>query len=405
VTDIPPELEPEDAFRFEIISKTLSDPAWTAQRAAEVLHLTMRQVFRLKARIQRLGPTGVMHASRGRHPVNAKPIALRERVIRIYKKDFAGENWNYDAFTEMLAEQYDVNLSRETIRNWLRAAGEGHKVKRYRHHRHHRERCARMGQMLFLDGSPHRWFGPDGPRMTLILATDDATGQPLYGLFKPQETRDGCFEVFYHLALHHGLPESLYLDRASQFTTTRHGGIHAHQVSEEPTAFEIAMQKLKVQIIFANSPQARGRGERMNGTFQGRLVAELRHEQITDPAPANRYLNDIFIPRIVRRFGVSPRDSQTAFRPIPAGLDLRTVLCVESIRVVESDNTIALHGYRYQLQPPRVCPTLCYCRVRVQEWFDQSVHVYHQHFGEIPNVLIPHRDVLHLKYPEQGYRG
>jgi len=241
--------------------------------------------------------------------------------------------------------------------------------------------------------------------MTLILATDDATGQPLYGRFKPHETRDGCFEVFYHVALRHGLPESRYLDRASQFTTTRHGGIHAHQVGEEPTAFEIAMEKLKVQLIFANSPQARGRGERMNGTFQGRLVAELRHEQITAAPAADQYLNSKFIPRIARRFGVLPRDPQTAFRPIPAGLDLRTVLCAESLRTVSSDNTIVLHGYRYQLQPPRVCSTLTYCRVRVQEWFDQSVHVYHQHFGEIPNVPIPHRDVLHLKYPEQRSRG
>ena len=158
------------------------------------------------------------------------------------------------------------------------------------------------------------------------------------------------------------------------------------------------MRKLGVKLIFANSPQARGRGERMNGTFQGRLVAELRHEKITAAEVANEYLNASFIPRIARRFGVPPRDTRSAFRSLPEGVDLRTILCAESIRVVGSDNTIALRGYRYQLQPPRVCPILTYCRVRVQEWFDQSVHVYHQHFGEIPNQLIPHRDVLRMKY-------
>jgi hypothetical protein len=387
-----------DNLRFEIITKTLTESDWTAERAAEVLHLTMRQVFRLKAKVLAAGEAGIVHGNRGRTPINAKPAALRRQIIRLYDRDYREEGWNYAAFTDALNDKHDIHLSRETIRTWLPAAKLGHKVKRYHIHRQHRERAPRMGQMLFLDGSPHRWFGPDCPNMTLILATDDATGPPLYGLFRPQETRDGCFEVFYHLALRHGLPESLYLDRASQFTTTRHGGTHYRQVSDAPTAFEIAMQKLGVKLIFANRPQARGRGERMNGTFQGRLVAELRHEKIATAEAASEYLNASFIPSIARRFGVPARDSRTAFRPVPSGLDLRTVLCAESIRTVGSDNTIALHGYRYQLLPPHVCPVLTFCRVKVQEWFDQTVHIYYQHFGELHNQLIPHRDALRLKY-------
>jgi len=388
-------------LQFEIITKTLTDPTWTAERAAETLQLTVRQIFRLKAKVLAAGRAGLIHGNRGRTPVNAAPVALRRRVTRLYARNYAHEEWNYAAFTDALADKCNVQLSRETVRNWLCAADLGHKVKRYHHHRCHRERSARMGQMLFLDGSPHRWLGPDYPMLTLILATDDATGRPLYGLLNPRETRDGCFEVFYHVARRHGLPESLYLDRASQFITTRYGGLHAHQLSDAPTAFEIAMKKLGVKPIFANSPQARGRGERMNGTFQGRLVAELRHEKITKAEAANDYLNTTFIPQVVRRFGVAPRDERSAFRPIPPGMDLRRVLCAESVRTVGTDNTIALHGYRYQLLPPPTCPVLTYCRVTVEEWFDQTVHIFHPHFGEIRNELIPHRDVLRLKYRHQ----
>jgi len=381
-----------------IIAKVLRDPEMTAAEAADLLHLSARLVFRLKARVRTLGQAGITHGNRGRKPTNAKAESLHQCIIRLYDQSYAEEDWNYAAFTDALAEKHGIRLSRETVRRWLQGAGLARQARRYHQHRRHRLRSARMGYMLFLDGSPHRWFGPDYPKLTLLLATDDATGQPLHGLFKPHETRDGCFEVLYHVARRHGLPETLYLDRASQFTTTRHGGTHVQQTSTEPTAFEIAMKKLGVKIIFADSPQARGRGERMNGTFQGRLVAELRHEKITTAEPANQYLNDSFIPRIARRFGVPPRDPRTAFRPIPEGPDLRTVLCAESIRVVGSDNTVTLRGYRYQLLPPRVCPILTHCRVRVQEWFDQSVHVHHEYFGELRNEPIPHMDVLRIKY-------
>lgn len=396
--------ESEEFMYFDIIRRTLIGSSMTAAQAAELLHLTSRQVFRLKAKVRALGQAGVIHGNRGRQPANAKPDSLHRRVVQLYAERYAKHEYSYTLFNQALAEKYHIQLDRETVRRWLRAAGLGHKAKHYHHHRRHRERSARMGQMLFLDGSPHRWMGPDYPKLTLLLATDDATGQPLYGLLKPQETRDGCFEVFYHVALRYGLPLVLYLDRASQFTTTRRGGIHAHQISEEPTAFEIAMQKLGVKPIFADSPQARGRGERMNGTFQGRLVSELRHEKITTAAAADKYLNECFIPGIARRFGVPPRDPNPAFRPIPPGLDLHTVLCLESTRTVASDNTITLHGYRYQLLPPWTCPVLSQGKVRVQEWFDQTIHVYHPHFGEIPNRLIPHNDVLRMQYRKPGTR-
>ena len=206
---------------------------------------------------------------------------------------------------------------------------------------------------------------------------------PLYGQFEPQETLAGCFGVFYHVSQRYGLPEALYLDRAGQFTTTRHGGIHVFQRDDKPTHFEIAMQTLAVQLIFADSPQARGRGERINQSFQDRLVAELDYHHITDPAKATDYLNRVFIPKYANHFGVKPRNPNSAFRPIPESLDLRTVLCAKTTREVTNDNTISYQGQIYQLKPNTRTVCIAGTKVSVQEWFDGSIHVRHERAGTI----------------------
>jgi transposase len=360
----------------------------STREAAAILHRSVRQVFRLKARLEARGDQGILHGNRGRRPHNARPAATRKRVLALYHRLF--RDYNIAHFTETLAEDYGIMLSRETVRCWLRNVGLGPSPRRPTSpHRRRREREAQFGALLFLDGSPHRWLGPARPPLVLVLATDDATGRPLYGLFAPQETLAACFEVFYHVACLHGLPKALYLDRAGQFTTTRHGGVHRLQRDDQPTHFEVAMQTLAVQLIFANSPQARGRGERINGSFQGRLVAELRHQGITDAATATAYLNRVFIPKYARRFGVAPRNPVPAFRPVPRNTDLRRVLCVRHCRTVANDDTVSFNGHCYQLllTNRRVC--LVGEKVEVQEWFDGSTHILHARAGEVRFKLKP----------------
>ena len=363
----------------------------SARDAAQILGLSMRQAFRLKARVRARGARGVVHGNTGRRPANAKPTTLYQRVLTLRRTLFT--KYNDCHFAEALEEEYGVKLNPETLRRWLRDADIPPK-RRHRsqsNHRRRRERRARFGELVFIDGSPHRWFGPDLPESTLILATDDATGLPLYGRFEPEETLNGCFSAFYHVGKRYGLPEALYLDRAGQFTTTRHGGTHVFQRDDKPTHFEIAMQTLAVQLIFADSPQARGRGERINQSFQDRLVAELDHHHITDPVEATRYLNQVFIPKYARRFGVQPRDANSAFRPIPQGLDLRTVLCAKSTREVANDNTISYHGQIYQLKPNTYSVCIAGTQVAVQEWFDGSIHIRHERAGTIAVISVVDR--------------
>jgi transposase len=372
--------------RLTVIHQTFA--GLSARIAAPMLDLSPRQVFRLKAKIRAAGVSGIRHGNCGRQPHNAKPESLRERVLELHETQYS--KYNDYHFAEALEEEHQIKVNPETLRRWLRA--EGIPAKRRHHsqsnHRRRRERRARFGEIVFIDGSPHPWFGPALPSRTLILATDDATGMPLYGQFEPQETLNGCFGVFYHVARRYGLPAALYLDRAGQFTTTRHGGTHVFQRDDKPTHFEIAMQTLAVQLIFADSPQARGRGERINQSFQDRLVAELDHHHITDPAKATDYLNRVFIPKYAKRFGVKPRDPIDAFRPTPEDLDLRTVLCAKTTREVANDNTISYQGQIYQLKPNTRTVCIAGTKVSVQEWFDGSIHVRHDRAGAIAVRLV-----------------
>jgi transposase len=383
------QLKEREMVRLRVIDRALQ--GLSAQTAAAMLHLSARQVFRLKARVRALGDDGIVHGNRGRQPANALPARLHQRVLQLHRSKFS--KYNDYHFVETLEEEYQIRLDPETARRWLRAAG----IPAKRHHRsrsnhrRHRERRARFGELVFIDGSPHPWFGPKLAKCTLLLATDDATGIPLYGRFDHQETLAGCFEVCYHVGQRYGLPEALYLDKASQFTTSRHGGIHSFQRDDKPIHFEIAMQTLAVELIFASSPQARGRGERINQSFQDRLVAELDHHHITDPAQATDYLNRVFIPKYARRFGVKPRDPKPAFRPIPEGVDLRTILCAKTSREVANDNTIRYRGKVYQLKADIRTISIAGTKVMVQQWFDGSIHIRHERTGEIPFIRLPER--------------
>ena len=369
--------------RYEII-QCLLDERITNGEASRSLSLSIRQIQRIKRRVSENGVRGVFHGNKGRKPVHAFSLDVRETVLSLFKEKYY--DFNFSHLADYLLEAEDIQIGRETLRKWLRSAGLGGKQHRQPGHRKRRLRCGKIGQMLFLDGSPHHWFG--NIRSTLILCTDDATGKPLYGLFQPQEDLDGCFMVCNRVFRKYGLPGCFYLDKASQFTTTRHGGIHyVVHTTNKYTHFERAMQELSVGTIFADSPQARGRGERINGSFQNRLVAELRVRGADNYADANRYLNQIFIPKYGRRFGVPPREKTTAWRKIPAYFDLKNILCRRYQRTVYNDNTISVNGQIIQLLPTPDHLHLVKAKVTINRWIDGSWHVFYKNEKEVPCKL------------------
>lgn len=349
--------------------------------AAAALNLSIRQIKRIKKRVKEKGLEGVVHGNRNRP--SARALACKDRVIELVKATYY--DFNFTHLSEELLNKENISVSRETLRLWLRPLGYGGKVRKKPHHRKRRKRSEKEGQMLFLDGSPHRWFG-DKPS-TLILSTDDATGKPLHGLFREEEDLDGCFRVCLKVFRKYGLPVKFYLDRASQFTTTRHGGLHVSQKDTEPTQFERAMDELGVQLVFAHSPQARGRGERINQTFQDRLVSELRLHSITTPEGATRYLNETFIPKYGKRFGVKPEDETPSWRKAP--FDLENILCRRFQRKVTNDNAVSVKSQTIQLLPTRTRRHFVKATVWVNLWTDGSWHVIHPLHGEIPCEPVP----------------
>jgi len=278
----------EDVKRYGVI-EALQKGKMTNREAAMALNLSKRQVQRIKKKVEEKGPSGIIHGNRGKPSPRA--FDFKDSVIELARERYF--DFNFTHLSEILEEREDIYINRETLRLWLRPLGFGGKIRKQPRHRKRRKRSEREGQMLFLDGSPHRWYGEQ--ESTLILSTDDATGKPLYGIFKKEEDLDGCFKVCMGVFKKYGIPVSFYLDRASHFTTTRHGGIHVSQRDDKPTQFERAMSELGIRLIFADSPQARGGAERSNGVFQGRLVAELRIHNITNTEDATKYLNQSFI--------------------------------------------------------------------------------------------------------------
>jgi len=376
-----------ETIRYGVIQALLGKRMKNTE-AALALGLSIRQVQRIKKKVAQQGPEGILHGNKGRGPPHSFSIEKKGRVVKLAKERYF--DFNFSHLSEIMEEEEGIKINRETLRQWLRPLGFGGKVRKQPHHRKRRKRSSRQGELLFLDGSPHLWFGTESS--TLILATDDATGKPLYGLFQKEEDLDGCLLVCIEVCRVYGLPAGFYLDRASQFTTTRHGGIHVAQSDQKPTQFERAMKELGTGLTFAHSPQARGRGERINGTFQDRLVSELRLRGINNAQDATIYLNQTFIPRYCRRFGVEPEDKISAWRSPPHETDILNILCKRFQRTVKNDNTISVNGQILQLLPARSRPHFVRAKVTVNLWVNGSWHVFHPTVGELPCELIEKRD-------------
>jgi transposase len=355
----------------------------TVREAAEHLQMSERQVWRLKRQVKARGAAGIKHGNKDRVPHNKLGQEERDELMKIFMdwKHKCDEGLNASHFCDILKRDHQIVYSRQTLWRLLKSYGMI-TVRHKRKHRTRRQRREQEGDILFLDGSPHRWFGEKYPSSTLLLCTDDATSKALWGIFVPEENRNGCFEVAYEVMMKYGIPRSFWLDRASQFITTRGKGVHVTQ-SELPTHWQDAMQVLGVRCMFASSPQARGRGERANGTFQGRLIAELQYRRIRTNAGGTKFLNEQFIPEYNKRFAIPAANPVSAWRRLPQNVDLKMILSARHERRVLNDNTVKHAGIRYQILKMNGVRTFAREKVEVQEWFDGSFHVVHPCHGDL----------------------
>ena len=351
---------------------------WTVTEAAQLLGVSERHTWRILAAYRTEGAAALAHGNRNRLPLNATPAMVKTQIITLARERYSGLNHTH--FIELLEEREGIVVSRSTVRRLLMCAGlASPRHRRPPCHRYRRARMPQEGMLLQIDGSHHQWLGEQGPWFTLLLAVDDATGTVPYALFQKQEDTEGYFQLMKGIIQQRGIPLALYSDRYFVFCYSRPGNDGEGSVidRDKPTQFGRATRELGVTQVFARSPEAKGRVERANGTFQDRLVSELRLANASTIEEANTFLQE-FLPRYNERFGVLATQPEPAYRPVDNGLDIEGVLCFKELRKVAKDNTVRYHGHILQIFPGADRTSYARARVEVQERLDGRLLVCYQ---------------------------
>ena len=352
--------------RLHVIQKVLERVIKQVE-AAEILSLSGRQIRRIVKRIRSEGSRGIIHRSRGRPSNRRISHKIKERVITLYRRQY--KDFGPTLATEKLLERNGIGISDETLRRWLLETGDWRKTRRRRRHRQWRERKHHDGEMVQMDGSHHDWFEGRGPWCVLMGYIDDATGR-VFGRFYDYEGTIPAMDSFKCYIQNHGLPMSVYLDKHTTYKSTAKASIE-EQLNDRPalSEFERALKELGVEVIHANSPQAKGRIERLFGTLQDRLVKEMRLRGIRTIEEANRFLEE-YLPFYNSRFAVHPREKDNLHRPVGRGVNLDGILCIKTERTLRNDFTVAHNRKLYQVED-NITPS----KVMVQDRLDGSIRI------------------------------
>ena len=362
--------------RLHVLNSVLEHQLPVAQ-AAEILGVSERHAWRLLAAYRREGTAALAHGNRGRKPRNAVADDEANALVRLASTTYAGANHTH--FSELLREREGIDLSWPTVRRILTRAGiSSPRHRRPPKHRVRRQRMPQAGMLVQIDGSFHRWLGDGGPQFTLLLAVDDATSAVANAVFSPEEDTRSYFTLMQGLVERCGRPIALYGDRHGVF---KFSGKPRHiQQPVEATHFRKAIAELGIQQIFARSPQAKGRVERAAGTFQDRLVTELRLAGCKTIDQANIVLRD-FLPRYNTQFAVPAELTEPAYRPWHFQRLLDQIICLKHTRKVARDNTVKYQWRTLQLLPGTDRPSYAGVQVEVLEHTDVRLQVRHE--GEI----------------------
>ncbi|KNG91763.1 ISNCY family transposase [Pseudaestuariivita atlantica] len=313
--------------RVEVLSQ-LSQGRMTATSAANVLGLSRRQVHRLLKKFQIDGPAAIRHRARGRASNNRIDPAVREFAVTLVRENYIDFGPTFAA--EKLYEEHGLKVSRETLRKWMQDAGIwlSRKQRRTFHQPRLRREC--YGELIQIDGSDHHWFEDRGPSCTLLVFIDDATSTLMHLKFVTSESTFSYFSALEAYLHEHGRPVAFYSDKHSVFRVSSEAAKSGHGM----TQFGRALNELNIEILCANSSQAKGRVERANRTLQDRLVKELRLAGISDMDAANAFL-PAFMDRYNAKFAKTPRRPDNLHRPLNTEPDrLADVLCWRDERYV-----------------------------------------------------------------------
>lgn len=386
----------EELKRLSVIHKAI-DGRITQVEAGGILNISDRQVRRIIVRIDKDGDKGVVHRSRGRPSHNAIDARIKNKALKLCRAAYEG--FGPTLASEKLFERDKIKISRETLRQWLKHEKLSYGDRKKRPHRQWRERKSHYGQMVQMDGSHHDWFEGRGPWCVLMGYIDDATGIP-FAKFCPYEGSLTAMDSFKGYIRKHGIPLSVYLDKHSTYKSTKKRTIEDELNNIDPLSqFGRVLGELGVELIHANSPEAKGRIERLFETFQDRVVKEMRLRKIGSIEAANKFM-DCYLPVFAKRFGVPAAKKGDLHRPLPKGIDLDRILCVKTERTLNNDFTIAHDKKLYQILDNTPAK-----KVTVEEHVDGSMIVRYKdaalRFKEIVNR--PKKKAYEFKLIRKAY--
>jgi len=354
----------------EVILRALSKQI-TFWQAANILRISPRHLRRLYERYRRSGYDGLYDRRTGQPSPKRVKFEVVEQVLTLYREKYF--DFSVRHFHEKLREEHGIELSYTWVKLALQGAGLVDKARQRGVHRRRRERRPMAGMMLHIDGSRHRWLGEEQWH-DLIVVLDDATSEVYYAQLVEEESTRTVLAALREVIEQRGLFCALYSDRATHFWLTPKAGEPVDR--QRLTQVGRALSDLRIQMIPAYSPQARGRSERNFGTWQRRLPQELRLRGIATAEEANRFLRESYVAEFNRKFAVAAREPVSAFVPA-TGKDLDRIFSLQHERVVNRDNTVSVAGRVLQIDRVRWRGTLAGCRVSVCEQLDGRLSVYY----------------------------
>ncbi len=333
------------------IAHCLIEGKMNIKEAEEASSLSGRQWKRIKKGVKEQGDAFVIHKNKGRKPHNAVTDTVKNQVLELKKSEnYAKANFSH--FQELIDTHESVVLSKPTVYRILVSNGFESPKKHARKGTHkRRKRKPQRGMLVIADASPHRWFFDDR-EFSLHGAVDDATGEILALFFTPNECMEGYFEVVRDIVTCHGVPLALYVDRHTIFRSpnadklTIEDELAGKKVKD--TQFGRAMRELGINLIYARTPQAKGRIERLWNTLQSRLPVELNIAGIKNIEDANAFLKT-FIKKYNEKFAVEPKEATIAFRPLDENLNLDYILCTKEVRKADNGSAFSYKGNFYRI--------------------------------------------------------
>jgi len=305
-----------------------------------LINKSYRQSQRIINNIKMNGMSALIHGNKKKKPWNKHSDELKIYVIDIYSRYY--RNFNIKHFQEMIKAEHQIIVNYETLRRWLKTEGLGKHYRRPKKRSYRiRPRLPKAGMLIQFDGSEHPWLGPNAPIYTLIGGIDDATGEVLHLELYPAEDTFNCLDCIKKIIQNKGIPEAFYFDRAGHFGKP--------YLEQERTQIGRALKEIDCTVILANSPQAKGRIERLWRTMQDRLIAELEYKNITSIRAANKFILD-FMHRYNQNFTVPARFKESAYKKCPSSKYLRNVFCIKEKRRIAPGNVFHFRGDKYVIQ-------------------------------------------------------